>query len=118
MPRFALLCVALAAVIAYLPALWFPFISDDYTQIAWSRVWGGDWKALWAQEGFRFRATYIELCYWFDRWFGLRPFPYYVVSIGLHVVASWLVLLLAKGLELAPRAAFFAALFFAVHDGH
>jgi hypothetical protein len=113
-----LLWVALAAVTAYLPALAFPFISDDYTQIAWSRVWGGDWNALWAQEGFRFRATYIELCYWFDHWFGFRPFPYYVVSIGLHVVASWLVLLFAKGLGLAPRAAFFAALFFAVHDGH
>lgn len=118
MPRYRLLWVALAAVVAYLPALAFPFISDDYTQIAWSRVWGPDWKVLWAQEGFRFRATYIELCYWFDRWFGFRPLPYYLVSIGLHVVSSWLVLAIGRGAGLAPRAAFAAALFFAVHDGH
>ncbi len=116
----ALAGLALLAIIAYLPILQFPFISDDYTQIAWSRVWGplSGWTELWNTPGFRFRFTYVELSWLLDRFFGFTPLPFYVVSLILHVFCTWMVYATGLWNRTGFSVALPAAAFFAVYEGH
>ena len=112
--------LALLAIIAYLPILQFPFISDDYTQIAWSTVWGppSGWAELWRTPGFRFRFTYVELSWLLDRFFGFTPLPFYLASIILHVLCTWMVYATGLWNRIGFSVALPAAGFFAVYEGH
>ena len=85
--------VVVLSFLAYGPALWIPFISDDYLQIQLARDYGpiSKWGALAHDALYRCRATSLVLTYWLDRAAGLTPFYYNLVSLLLHVVDSLLV---------------------------
>ena len=116
----ALVLLAVLAVAAYWPVFGFPFISDDFGQIALSRVYGpvSGWPQLAHDPGFRLRFTYVELSFVLDRLFGFHPLPFYAASVVLHAVCAWLVYALGSWRLAGWRLAFPAAAFFAVYDGH
>ncbi|MCS7315829.1 MAG: hypothetical protein RMI94_11265 [Bryobacterales bacterium] len=113
---------ALAAlcVLAYLPSLSLPFISDDYVQIRLAREWGpvSAWPALAADALYRSRATSLLMTYWTERAFGLEPLAYRLSSLLLHVLNTWLVSALGRWRVVGWRVALPAAAFFAIYEGH
>jgi hypothetical protein len=116
--RLALL--AAAAVVAYSPALYLPFFDDDYPLITEAQVYGspGGLGTLLGTTLFRFRATSFWLVNAMWDVFGLAPAIYHSISLLLHVVNTWLVYRVAwEWPEMRPGA-FWAALFFAVQEGH
>lgn len=119
--RFWIL-VALAAlcVLAYLPSLTLPFISDDYVQIKLARDYGpsSGWQALARDALYRCRSTSLVLTYWTERAFGLQPLAYKLSSLLLHIVNTWLVYALGAWRLIGWRVALPAAAFFAVYEGH
>src|SRR5437868_1783485 len=80
--------LALLAILAYLPVLRQPFISDDYFNILLSRTYGpaSGWGAMMADHVARVRATSWILTYWIDRVCGFAPPGFYAISILLHVL--------------------------------
>ncbi|MBI4875598.1 MAG: glycosyltransferase family 39 protein [Acidobacteria bacterium] len=108
------------AILPYLPGLALPFISDDYLQVHLAREYGpvSGWSALAGDALYRARATSLVFTYWTERAFGFSPFPFNLSSLFLHLLNTWLFYLLSRKLGLAPPASFFAAGFFAVHEGH
>jgi hypothetical protein len=116
----ALALLAALCVISYWPVFTQPFISDDYGQIALSRLYGppSGWALIAHSPPFRFRFTWFELSYALDRLFGFHPLPFYVASVGLHIVATWLVYALGAWPLAGPRLALPAAAFFAIYEGH
>lgn len=115
-----LFALAALAVLPYLPVLSQPFISDDYLQIWLGRKYGpvSGWEALASDALYRARAVSLVMTYWTERLFGFTPLPFYVSSILLHIVNSWLVFWLGRRLGLGRRAAIAAAAFFALYEGH
>jgi hypothetical protein len=119
--RTLLLLVALAAlaVLAYLPTLTQPFIEDDYWNISLSWKLGNPsaWHEMIASE---FRPRITSIWYMDAAWhaFGLRPAPYYALNIGLHVLCVWLVYALGCWRQLGYALSAWAAVFFAVYEGH
>ncbi|HXA50634.1 MAG TPA: hypothetical protein VNV86_10040, partial [Candidatus Acidoferrum sp.] len=115
-----LLCVALAAVIAYAPALRIPLIADDFPNIAQALTWGAPegFSTLLHDPQFRLRAT----SYWtmFALWQvgELAPWVYHGASLLLHILNAWLVFAVASTWERMRAAAPWAAFFFAIHEGH
>ncbi|HEX9636149.1 MAG TPA: glycosyltransferase family 39 protein [Acidobacteriota bacterium] len=135
--RFALLGLALAwALLAYLPALSYEFVFDDWEQIVensslrdpsyWWKAFGQD---LWhfrlpdpsapGADSQYYRPLFGLLLWTEYQLFGLDPTGYHAVGIALHLLAVWLVYRLALRLfgasSLAPGA---AALLFAAHPVH
>jgi hypothetical protein len=108
--------LALLAIVPYLPTLAQPFISDDFTNILFSRRYG--WDTVMADPVSRVRATFWALTYGIDRIFGLRPAAFYAVSILLHVLNTWLVFALGTWRVVGWRISLLAAGFFAVFEGH
>lgn len=117
---WTLIFLALLAIAAYLPTLTQPFISDDFTNILTSRVYGpfSGWGALIADPVSRVRVTSWVLTYRIDRIFGLRPPAFYGASILLHVLNTWLVFGLGSLHVIGRRVAPLAAGFFAVLERH
>jgi hypothetical protein len=119
--RTLLLLVALAAlaVLAYLPTLTQPFIEDDYWNISLSWKLGNlsAWRDMISSE---FRPRITSIWYMDAAWhaFGLRPAPYYALNIGLHVLCVWLVYALGCWRQLGYALSAWAAVFFAVYEGH
>ncbi len=119
-PRTLLPLIALAAAAAYAPALHIPLIADDYPNIAQAITWGAPegLRALLGDPQFRLRAT----SYWtmFALWQAaeLAPWVYHTASLLLHILNAWLVFGIASTWERTRAAAPWAALFFAVHEGH
>ncbi|MEK7409388.1 MAG: hypothetical protein AAB225_30350 [Acidobacteriota bacterium] len=115
-----LVCLALLGVVAYLPSLSLPFISDDYVQIKLGRDFGAvsGWPALAADALYRCRATSLVLTYWTDRFFGLEPLAYNLSSLFLHILNTWLVFALGGWRVIGWRVSALAAAFFAVYLGH
>lgn len=116
----ALLVPAALALLAYLPSLSLPFISDDYIQISLARHYGpvSGWKELASDALYRCRATSLILTWWTERLFGLHPLPYTISSLVLHIFNTWLVLALGAWNRIGWRVSFLAAAFFAVYEGH
>ena len=118
---------AAAAVLVYLGSLQFDFVYDDRLQIL-DNPWIQSWRYLpryfnshlWAFSrptavGFWWRPLYLV---WFrlnDAAFGLRPMPWHVTTIALHVPATVMVFLVARRLSANAGIATTAALIFAVH---
>ena len=111
--------LAMLAVLAYLPTLRQPLLEDDYPNLAQSQVYGapGEWRQL-AGSVFRLRATseWLMDAAWDS--FRLNPAPYYAVSIVLHILNTWLVYALGAWQPVGYRVSAWAALFFAVYEGH
>ena len=114
-----LLALAALAVLAYWPTLAQPFIEDDYWNISLSWKLGrlSAWHDMIASQ---FRPRITSIWYMDAAWhaFGLRPAPYYALNIGLHVLCVWLVYALGCWRQLGYRLAAWAAVFFAVYEGH
>jgi hypothetical protein len=104
---------------AYLPALRLPFIADDYGQIPLARHdAAAGWEPLLHDVSLRTRATYMFLSAALDRVFGFTPMPFYAASILLHSCCVLLLYALRGWPTIGKSTAFWAACFFAVHEGH
>jgi hypothetical protein len=116
----ALLVLAVLAIVAYLPTLTQPFISDDYPGIASSLYYGpiSGWKDMANDPVERPRATTFVLSYLVYHFFGMRPSAFYSANILLHIISCWLVFAAGRWGALGYRASFWGAAFFAVYEGH
>jgi hypothetical protein len=107
------------AIMACLPALRLPFIAEDYTQIPLARHFAEQgWTPLFHEVNLGPRATYMFMSALLDRTFGFTPLPFYAVSLFLHALCVLLVYSTGVWTELGESAAFWAAAFFAVQEGH
>jgi tetratricopeptide (TPR) repeat protein len=122
------LLVAAAAALPYLQTLVFGFVFDDHGQIvgnprvqSWSHLGGyftGDvWRSPAGFPGNYYRPLFLL---WllvnhtlFDAW----PAGWHLTSVGLHVLASLLVWLIARRLG-GPAVGVIAGVLFAVHPIH
>jgi hypothetical protein len=114
--------VLLAALVmlAYLPSLGIPLIADDYPNIEQSLTYGTapGMGTLLHDAQFRLRST--SYWTWYEVWksAGMNPAACHAVSLALHVVNTWMVLAICLAWPRVRAAAFWAAAFFAVHEGH
>lgn len=116
-PRVGILLAL--AICAYLPVLRLPFIQDDYVLIPLARMYAAqNWIPLWHDVDFRTRAVYMFLTAALDRTLGFAPQPFYAVNILLHALCVLLVYAAGVWIELGATTAFWAACFFAIHEGH
>ncbi len=119
-PGFPLLLLALLCVLAYVPSLFLPLIEDDYPILseAWDHGSPAAFPALMQEPVFRARAT----SYWtIDAlWsaFRLSPPAFHSASLALHILATWIVYWLAALWPRMRPGALWAAIFFAVQEGH
>src|SRR5215470_3589003 len=115
-----LLILAVLAIVAYLPALTQPFISDDYPGIKNSLYYGpiSGWKALANDPIERPRATTFVLSYAIYHFFGMRPAAFYSANILLHVLNCWLLFAAGRWRAIGYKLSFWGAAFFAVYEGH
>src|SRR5262245_33607435 len=115
-----LFIIAVLAIVAYLPTITQPFISDDYPGIKRSLSYGpiSGWGALAKDSVERPRATTFIFSYAIYHLLGMRPAAFYSANILLHFLNC--MLLYAAGLWRAVgyRVSFWAAAFFAVYEGH
>ncbi|HEX3747724.1 MAG TPA: hypothetical protein VHW09_27500 [Bryobacteraceae bacterium] len=118
--RLALALVALAAAVAYAPGLTIPLLEDDYPNLLLSQQLGPPAQigALFHDPIFRVRATSVWLLFWLWRVARLTPLLYRLTSLLLHIVNAWLVYGVCRAWPRMRAAAFWAALFFAVAEGH
>jgi len=115
LPLLALLCV-----LAYAPSLFLPLIEDDYPIITESLTWGppAALRPLMDTPVFRQRATsyWATLALW--RTFHLNPAAFHAAALALHIGNTWLVFWLGLLWPRMRPAAIWAAMFFAVQEGH
>jgi len=114
-----LAALALLAVLAYLPTLHQPLLEDDYPNLAIALKLGAPaaWQEL-ADTVFRLRATSLWTMGAMWHTFGMNPLPYYCLGILLHILNTWLVYALGFWRPLGYRLTAWAAVFFAVSEGH
>lgn len=111
-----LLALAGLAILSYLPLLNQPLLEDDYAYIDMARSYGPG--QAFALPVFRPRFTFWALTYLLDRRFGPSPLPFYLSTILLHILCTWLVYALGAWRIVGWRVAAVAAAFFAVQEGH
>jgi hypothetical protein len=115
-----LLFLAAVAVLAYAPTLAIPLIADDYPNISQALTYGAPdgLGTLVHDAQFRLRATSYWAMYGLWQLAGLTPAIYHAASLMLHIANTWLVFFVASAWPRMRPAAFWAAAFFAVHEGH
>src|SRR5262245_409187 len=114
-----LFIIAVLAIVAYLPTLTQPFISDDYPVIKRSISYSiSGWDTLAKDPVERPRATTFIFSYAIYHLFGMRPAAFYSANILLHVLNCWLLFAAGRWRAVGYRAGFWAAAFFAVYEGH
>src|SRR5215813_5228091 len=114
-----LFIIAVLAIVAYLPTLTQPFISDDYPGIKRSLSYSiSGWEALAKDSVERPRATTFIFSYALYHLFGPRPAAFYSANILLHVLNCWLLFAAGRWLAIGYKASFWGAAFFAVYEGH
>ncbi len=114
------LLLAVLCFLAYAPALGLPLIEDDYPNLAQSQIYGAPsaLPVLAAHPVYRVRATSEWTMYWMWRLAGLRPWAYHVLSLALHIANTWLLFAICLAWPPFRPAAFWAAAFFALAEGH
>jgi hypothetical protein len=118
--RWQLALLALLAVLAYFPARGIPLIADDYPNISQALTYGSPAGigSMLHDAQFRLRST----TYWvmYALWHVARtdPAPWHGASVLIHIFNTWMVLAIALAWPRLRPAAFWAAAFFAVHEGH
>ena len=115
-----LFLLAVAALVVYAPCFSIPLIADDYPNIAQSLSYGAPEGVvrLLADAQFRLRATSYWAMYGLWRVAGPSAWAYHAASVALHIAGTWLLWLVASAWPRMRAAAFYAALFFAVYEGH
>src|SRR5260370_15896405 len=107
------------SIVAYLPALRLPFMADDYQLIPMARSAAAlGWQPLLYNINQRTRATYMFLSAALDRSFGFQAAPFHLASILLHALCVLMLYALGIWLPVGRSTAFWAACFFAIHEGH
>ena len=119
-PGLVLALLAFLCVLAYAPSLSLRLIEDDYPMITEGQAYGSPagLPVLLHNTVFRVRATsyWITCALWHA--FHLNPFAFHLASLALHIVNTWLVYWLALAWPRMRAAALWAAIFFAVQEGH
>jgi hypothetical protein len=112
--------LTILAALAYTPAQFLPFISDDYVHIEIARGYGGPdgWPDLLRDPLYRCRAVSNVVSYYVDRWFGVEPLAFRLTSLLFHIVNTMLVAALGLWKPAGWRISLPAAAFFAVAEGH
>ena len=112
--------LAAVAFLAYAPSLGIPLIADDYPDIAQSFTYGAPAGigTLLHDPQFRLRATKFWTMYGLWQIAGFNPPLFRAASLALHIANTWLVFFVALAWPRMRPAAFWAAAFFAVHEGH
>lgn len=112
--------IAAAAILAYLPALRQPFLEDDYPNLALAIHYSEEshWTDLPSAAPFRLRATSEFLMAALYLLFDVHAAPFYAAGILLHVLNTWLVFALGAWRRIGFGVSAWAALFFAVAEGH
>ena len=107
-------------LLAYAPSLNIPLIADDYPNISQALTYGapGGLGTLLHDAQFRLRATSYWAMYALWQVAGLNPAVYHAASLLLHIANTWLLFFVASAWPRMRPAAFWAAAFFAVHEGH
>ena len=114
-----LFIIAVLAIVAYLPTLTQPFISDDYPGIKRSLSFSiSGWESLAKDPVERPRATTFIFSYAIYHLFGMCPAAFYSANILLHVLNCWLLFAAGRWRAFGYRVSFWAAAFFAVYEGH
>ncbi len=119
-PVKTLVLLAALALLAYLPSLSLPLLSDDHTQIWLAHRYGppSRWAELAADPLYRCRATSILLTYLTERLLGVSAVVLHASSLLLHVLNTWLVFALGAWRAIGWRVSAVAAAFFAFYEGH
>ncbi len=112
--------LAALAVLPYLRSLGLPLLTDDHLQVLFSRRWGppSGWTSLAHDALYRSRATSLLTTHWTEMLVGFSPIAFHLTSLALHILNTWLVLLLGSWSAIGWRRAALAAGFFAVYEGH
>ncbi len=115
-----LLFLAAVAALAYVPSLTIPLIADDYPNVFQALTYGapGGLGTLVHDAQFRLRATSYWTMYALWQEAGLNPTVYHAASLLLHIANTWILFFVAAAWPRMRPAAFWAAAFFAVHEGH
>jgi hypothetical protein len=118
--RLALALLALAAVLAYAPTLTIPLLEDDYPNLLISQQLGPPSQivALMHDAIFRARATSLWIMYGLWQAAKLAPLAYRLTSLFLHMANTWLLYGICLAWPRMRAAAFWAAAFFAIAEGH
>ena len=108
------------AILAYLPFLPIPLISDDYVQIYLARQFGpvAGWAELAQDALYRCRATSLLFTYALDVWLGPDATAHRLLNVLVHLLGVALVALLGSWPRIGWRVSLPAAIFFAVQEGH
>jgi hypothetical protein len=116
----ALALLAFLAALAYAPMLTIPLFEDDYPNLWQSQQLGSPAEAvaLLHNPVFRLRATSFWIMFLLWRVGKLAPLVYHLASLLLHVANTWLVYAVCLAWPRMRGAAFWAAAFFAVAEGH
>ena len=117
---YAVIIIALLAIVAYLPTFRQPLIEDDYPNIRAAREYGAvsSWPSMYADEVNRVRATSFVLMYWNEWIAGLWPPAFYGSSIFLHILNCLILYSFGRWEVVGFRVSAFTAAFFAVQEGH
>jgi multisubunit Na+/H+ antiporter MnhB subunit len=112
--------LAAVALLAYAPSLTIPLIADDYPDLSQSFTYGAPAGVgtLLHDAQFRLRSTKFWAMYGLWQVAGFTPPVFRAASLALHIANTWLVLFVASAWPRMRPAAFWAAAFFAVHEGH
>ncbi|HUP05391.1 MAG TPA: hypothetical protein VMU19_15440 [Bryobacteraceae bacterium] len=119
-PAAKLAALAALCLAAYGPSLRIPLMEDDYP-LLWEAQKYGAPSALGVLLHFsasRLRATSYWSMWQLWRLFHANAWPYHVFSLLLHVGCVWAAFAVARMWPRMRPAAFWAAAFFAVAEGH
>jgi len=120
--RTLLTCIVLAllCLLAYARSLSLPLLEDDYFNI-WAARHYGSWAgfpAMLHDDVARTRATVHWTIYLVWKFFGFAPRAFRISSLILHILDTWLLYAIGLAWTRMRPAAFWAAAFFAVYEGH
>jgi hypothetical protein len=120
--RTLLACIVLAllCLLAYARSLSLPLLEDDYFNI-WAARHYGSWAgfpAMFHDDVARTRATVHWTIYLLWKYFGFSPLAFRISNLILHILDTWLLFAIGLAWTRMRPAAFWAAAFFAVYEGH
>lgn len=115
-----MLLLAALCLAAYAATLNVPLFEDEYPTLTLAAQYGAPHQltALYRNPVYRTRATTYWVMAATARLFGLSPIGYRLASLIFHILATWLVFALARLWPPMRPAALWAAMLFAVAEGH
>jgi hypothetical protein len=115
-----MLAILAGAVIAYLPFMQLPFLSDSYLQVYLGRNYGpvAQWNQLAADVLYRCRATSIVLTHLMDQLGGPDPLMHRSLNLLVHCLNSLLVAGMGFWKRIGWGVAIPAGVFFGLCEGH